>query len=159
MKKIYFLSIILGFILTACNQEENVTDILDDPPILSVKHTDDDEEINQTTGVVCWGNCSNDDRGFGFRDIDDYTLNSLPINRIKENAVFQITHEDPQADDYGYFARIDKGDSITGYNTYIDSNEFQAFKDDGTYMAAAQWFDDKEELIGYVYSLYKVEVE
>ncbi|MFD1609255.1 hypothetical protein [Oceanobacillus luteolus] len=158
MRKVLCIVIFLGFALIACSEEKNVIDILEAPAILSVEQKENQDEINQITGVVCWSNCSNDDRGFSFEDIDEYTLNSLSINPIKEDAVFQITHEGPLADEYGYIAQINKGDSSAGYSTYIDSNEFQAFKDDGTYMVIAQWFD-KDELLGYVYSLYKVEVE
>ncbi|MCM3741247.1 hypothetical protein M3210_13305 [Oceanobacillus luteolus] len=158
MRKVLYIAIFLGFILIIYSEEENVIDILDVPPTLSVEQKENQNDIDQITGVVCWGNCTNDDRSFSLNDMDDYTLNSLSINYIKEDTIFQITHEGPEADMYGYIAEIEKGDSSAGYSISIETNEFQSFNDDGIYLVVAQWFD-KNEWIGCVYSLYKVEVE
>ena len=98
MRKVLCIAIFLGFVLIVCSEEKNVIDILDAPAILSVEQKENQNEINQITGVVCWGNCTNDDRSFSFEDIDEYTLNSLSIDHIKEDAIFQITHEGPLAD-------------------------------------------------------------
>jgi hypothetical protein len=158
MKKFCFLCLVLGLILSACDQKESGIGILDEPPNIMVEDITSTQEINQVTGVVCWDNCLNKDRSFGFKDIDDDTLQSLTVNPMKEDTVFRITHEGPQAGEYGYFAQIDQGDHRAGYNISIESNEFPAYPDEGTYLVAAQWFD-KDELVGYVYSLYRVVAE
>ncbi|TMW72834.1 hypothetical protein [Alteribacter natronophilus] len=152
MEKLCFI-ILLITLLSACNLQDGDTEISESAPSLNIEVSESPEELERITGVVCWDNCSNEDLGFGFSNIDK---DKMPTNIIKEDALFLITHEGTEADRYGYFAITDKG---VGYNTFIEDNTFTPYKQETKYLVIAQWLDNSRQLKGYTYAMFEVETQ
>ncbi|GAA0336813.1 hypothetical protein GCM10008931_30520 [Oceanobacillus oncorhynchi subsp. oncorhynchi] len=129
----------------------------EESPMIDVRLVESEDIINQSNGVVCWGNCNSEHMGFHIDNVDDSVWENLEVNTINSEEVNISIEGERPPDVYGYFALTEKGNTTTGHNEYTGSNTFHIDESPSKYMVIAQWENEGGELQGYVYSVFETE--
>ncbi|MFS0784952.1 hypothetical protein ABC345_01030 [Shouchella sp. 1P09AA] len=154
MQKAFMWSVVgiaMSLVMTGCGTDE----LAESPPELIVVLRDSDEAVEQEAGVVCWQDCTDNHVGFHIDHIEDAVWNDLGVNHIAAEEVTIHVEEGNAPDDFLFFANVRGEEATTGYNRHLSSNIVEIGEGSSNYMIGAQWHNPNDELVGFVYAVFK----